>query len=259
VTVIKKAVASRGKDQAPPVSKIPPLKRKRIAKSKSNDQDSETVPPVLLKKKRAKKNDAFARVSYTVPTILSTWDDAWEYGISFRTLSSDEQDNEVKRLNKVTLKGHKDVMKQKILDVNYKTILTEKMRAHLAGSRSSLVAMFHTAPKRHSVQLTDPNFLSVGEWVEVDGDITPGFNSEGGIAVIINIMDNCADVKYVIPLCPSDLVRWCILSSYTISFYRYVLTKWVEKLVPMRRLTTIVMPHRGARAALRPAKTAVVD
>jgi hypothetical protein len=49
-----------------------------------------------------------------------------------------------------------------------------------------------------------------------------------------------------------------ILFSNIFSCYRYVLTKWVEKLVPLRRLTTIVMPHRGARAALRPAKTAPV-
>jgi hypothetical protein len=28
----------------------------------------------------------------------------------------------------------------------------------------------------------------------------------------------------------------------------------VEKLIPIRRLTTIVMPHRGSRASLRPAK-----
>jgi hypothetical protein len=54
-------------------------------------------------------------------------------------------------------------------------------------------------------------------------------------------------------------VCWYILSAKNISFYRYVLTKWVEKLVPLRRLTTIVMPHRGARAALRPAKTAAVE
>jgi hypothetical protein len=35
---------------------------------------------------------------------------------------------------------------------------------------------------------------------------------------------------------------------------RYVLTKRVEKLIPLRRLTTIVMPHRGPRASLRQAK-----
>ena len=33
----------------------------------------------------------------------------------------------------------------------------------------------------------------------------------------------------------------------------------VEKLVPLRRLTTISMPHRGARASLRPAKNKTVE
>ncbi len=33
-----------------------------------------------------------------------------------------------------------------------------------------------------------------------------------------------------------------------------MLTRWVEKLIPLRRLTTIVMPHRGPRASLRQAK-----
>jgi hypothetical protein len=27
--------------------------------------------------------------------------------------------------------------------------------------------------------------VSVGDWVEVDGDRSPGWNSEGGIAVVI--------------------------------------------------------------------------
>ncbi len=35
---------------------------------------------------------------------------------------------------------------------------------------------------------------------------------------------------------------------------RYVLTRRVEKIVPLRRLTTIVMPHRGPMASLRQAK-----
>ncbi len=33
------------------------------------------------------------------------------------------------------------------------------------------------------------------EWVEVDADRTPGYNSEGGIAVIIHVHDDLADVK----------------------------------------------------------------
>jgi hypothetical protein len=55
--------------------------------------------------------------------------------------------------------------------------------------------MFHSAPKISSLLTTNPSFISVGEWVEVDADRTPGFNSEGGIAVIISVQDNLADVK----------------------------------------------------------------
>lgn len=43
---------------------------------------------------------------------------------------------------------------------------------------------------------------------------------------------------------------------FVLSFFneRYVLTRRVEKLIPLRRMTTIVMPHRGPRASLRQAK-----
>ncbi len=165
---------------------------------------------------------------------MTTWDDATDYGISFRQLNNDEREAEVKRLNKVTIKGHKDIIKQKVLDVKFKAMVANKMRAHLRESRAPLQTVYHAAPVIDRTRLMNPGFLSVGEWVEVDGDITPGWNSEGGIAVIINVQDNLADVKYV-------------------------LTKWVKKLVPLRRLTTIVMPHFGVRASLRPAKSATME
>jgi hypothetical protein len=37
-------------------------------------------------------------------------------------------------------------------------------------------------------------FLSIGKWVEVDADRTPGWNSETGIAVFINVNDGLADL-----------------------------------------------------------------
>jgi hypothetical protein len=49
---------------------------------------------------------------------------------------------------------------------------------------------------------------------------------------------------------------------FSICLHRYVLTRWVEKMVPLRRLTTILMPHCGERASLRPVKpqrTSIVD
>jgi hypothetical protein len=35
----------------------------------------------------------------------------------------------------------------------------------------------------------------VGEWVEVDADRTPRYNSEGGIAVVVAVADALVDVK----------------------------------------------------------------
>ena len=45
-----------------------------------------------------------------------------------------------------------------------------------------------------------------------------------------------------------------MLKLYSSLINRYVLTRWVERLIPLRRLTTIAMPHRGPRASLRQAK-----
>jgi hypothetical protein len=71
------------------------------------------------------------------------------------------------------------------------------MRTHLRDSRSPLACTFHSAPKLSSAVFSNPNFISMGEWVEVNGDRTPGYNPEGGIGVVIHVQDNCADVKYV--------------------------------------------------------------
>lgn len=113
-------------------------------------------------------------------------------------MNEEEKDSEVKRLNTVALKGQKDTVKSKLLSVKYTALIAERMRAHLTDSRIPLTSIYHVVNKSKSTVLNNPNFLSVGEWVEVDADRTPGFNSEGGIAVIISVKDNCADVKYVV-------------------------------------------------------------
>jgi hypothetical protein len=94
--------------------------------------------------------------------------------------------------------------------VKYKVLVADKMRAHLTESRLPLASIFHAHEKSKNLVVANPNFLSVGEWVEVDADRTPGCNSEGGVAVIISVQDNCADVKYVLPpmLCLSIRRLW---------------------------------------------------
>jgi hypothetical protein len=89
------------------------------------------------------------------------------------------------KLNKGVQKGMKTLLKTKLLEDNYTKLVADKLQAHLSGCRASQVTMFHAPPSQRNVVMHDINFISVGEWVEVDADRTPGFNSEGGIAVII--------------------------------------------------------------------------
>ena len=79
----------------------------------------------------------------------------------------------------------------------YETLCADKLRDYLVEHRMPPSSMFRTSTPRFNTRLQAPTFLSVGDWVEVDADRTPGWNSEGGIAVIIRVHDNFADVKYV--------------------------------------------------------------
>ena len=168
-------------------------------------------------------------VQYTLEGVLEQWSGTTEFGIAFRALTPLEQLAELAVLNKGAAKGLKGVVKNSLLGNQYKKLIGDKMRDYLGENREQQASMFH-APLKFQPSGSDKiTFLSVGEWVEVDADRTPGYNSEGGIGVVIAVCDDLADVKYV-------------------------LTKRTEKLVPLRRLTNIIMPHRGPRASLRQQK-----
>ncbi len=75
-------------------------------------------------------------------------------------------------------------------------MMASKMKKYIQGNMVKMQDMFRpNVISERAVQILRSGFLSVGEWVEVDADRTPGWNSEGGIAVIINVHDNFADVK----------------------------------------------------------------
>jgi hypothetical protein len=135
------------------------------------------------------------KMAYTIDSIKLIWPEGIEYGDSFRAMGPEEQRAEVDRLNKGLEKGMKSVIKTKLLSDNYKKIVADKLQSHLSHCRASVPSMFHAAPATRTSILQDVNFISVGEWVEVDGDRSVGYNSEGGIAVIIKVEDNLADVK----------------------------------------------------------------
>ena len=68
--------------------------------------------------------------------------------------------------------------------------------------------------------------LTVGDWVEVMHDFSPGHNSGGGVGVIVEIIESLSNVRYIVD-------------------------GHVEKFIPLTRLTTIPMPYRREKAQLR--------
>lgn len=201
------------------IESLSPDVRQRLAKLKElndaynvSDEDFEVQSPsspkeqlreskkrssavVQATKQKVQKASKPTELHYTVETVLATWNAESDYGKSFRAMNFEDQLEEVKRLNAGTKKGLKGVTKKKLLDVNYKAEVTAKMKVYLGESRMPLAKMFHAAPSTLNTVMLNPSFVSVGEWVEVDGDRSPGYNSEGGIAVVVAVSDALIDVK----------------------------------------------------------------
>jgi hypothetical protein len=60
-----------------------------------------------------------------------------------------------------------------------------KLVAHLKSLRVDVNAMFQVAPPTSSARHVGAASVSVGDFVEVDADRTPGWNGEGGVAMVI--------------------------------------------------------------------------
>jgi hypothetical protein len=106
-------------------------------------------------------------------------------------------------------------------------LIASAQKNRLEALRVPVNAMIH--PKidvKPDITLTGAAGLTVGDWVEVEHDFTPGINSGGGVGIITGIVENFSNVKY-------------ILDGHT------------EKLIPVRRLTCIPMSFRREKAQLR--------
>ncbi len=112
-------------------------------------------------------------------------------------MSNTEQLSEVARLNKGAVIGMKGAIKKQRIHSQYKYLVANRMKEHVFANRTQETKMFRTVQNPRVFQNLQVKRLSVGEWVEVDADQTPGWNSEGGIGVITHVHDGLADVKYV--------------------------------------------------------------
>ncbi len=109
----------------------------------------------------------------------------------------------------------------------YTDMIREAPKTRLESSRIDIKDMVHVKVEiKKDITFTGTAGLTVGDWVEIEHDFSPGVNSGGGVAIITSIVENFSHVKY-------------ILDGHT------------EKFVPIKRLTCIPMPFRREKAVLR--------
>jgi hypothetical protein len=101
----------------------------------------------------------------------------------------------VAKLNKGTTDGIKGAVKAKVLSSKYSTVCKDKLKEHLLAMRVDENDMFKKAAPMNSARMVGASAVSVGDWVQVDADRSPGWNSKGGIAMVTASLNNIVEVK----------------------------------------------------------------
>jgi hypothetical protein len=191
--------AESSDDMTPSVKKRVSTHEKSIRKRSADAAQLDAATNIKIKTRKTKAplaiKNQHQKMKHTAESVLESFSAETEYGASFRCLDGAEQKKEVERLNKGAVKGTQEVIKSKMITQKYKQLVADKMRDFLIEQRQSVSSMFRATPPSRPLALMSPTFISVGEWVEVDADRTPGWNSEGGVGVIIAVHDALADVK----------------------------------------------------------------
>ncbi len=101
----------------------------------------------------------------------------------------------VAKLNKGATDDIKGAVNSKVISSKYSTLCIEKLKEHLLAMRVDENEMFRKAAPLNSARMVRTFAVSVGDWVVVDADRSPGWNSEGGIAMVTASASNFAEVK----------------------------------------------------------------
>jgi hypothetical protein len=82
-----------------------------------------------------------------------------------------------------------------VISSKYSTLCKDKLKEHLLAMRVDENEMFRKAAPLNSARMVGASAVSVGAWVQVDADRSPGWNSEGGIVMVTASANNFAEVK----------------------------------------------------------------
>ncbi len=117
----------------------------------------------------------------------------------------------------------------------YTDLVVAAQLAHLQSCRVSVMDMTHASVEVVAdIVFTGAGGLTVGDWVEVTHDFSPGHNSGSGVGVVIEIVEDRCHVRYIV-------------DGHT------------EKFIPIPRLTMIPMPFRREKSELRTRSAKEVD
>ncbi len=116
----------------------PSIKRKRKIKAVVSGPNNiaaplQKIPKIGGEKKLLKdsgKNVGGSK-TFTVDGVLSAFPPTTEYGITFRAMCDDDQKLEVIRLNKGAASGMKGAIRKMRIDVQYKDLVSEKIKAFI--------------------------------------------------------------------------------------------------------------------------------
>ncbi len=128
--------------------------------------------------------------TYTMDTAMDQFNNESEFGIALRAMPVSHREIAVAKLNKGALDGVKVAVKAKVVSTKYSDLCTQKLRDHLLSQRVDVNEMFRKAASINKSRMIGAATLSVGDFVEVDADRSPGWNSEGGIAMVIASVTN---------------------------------------------------------------------
>jgi hypothetical protein len=188
----------KGLEYEPPNETLEPLetespqpkKRKRQPRAKKTNGEAplQRARGVKLKKK-------MDQVTYTMDAAMNEFGADSEFGKALRDMPDAERIVAVAKLNKGATNGIKGAVKAKVLSSKYSSICMEKLKDHLVAMRVEEKDMFRKSAPVHSGRTMNSAGVSIGDWVQVDADRTPGWNSEGGIAIVTASSQNKAEVK----------------------------------------------------------------
>lgn len=173
---------------------------KRTKRQKVTNDGTTPAKRQRTKQPRAKKvAKLMNKKTYTMDSVLLEFGEDDAFGQEYRKLDDEAKKKAVEKLNVGATKGIKGVVKENVLTTKYSSLCQDKLKEHLVASRVDVENMFRKAPPRPLSRTITAALVSVGDWVHVDADRSTGWNSEGGIAMVIAVHDSFSDVKYTSP------------------------------------------------------------